>query len=371
VLRAAILAFAIGLLAVLTPVGWASLHHPEEPFAIPMNEKGQPDLPFRTFTSRRADLINAFNPASPLDDPIKGGRTIRGRTKDRIERLQKLPNRTELQSVELAIDLLRFGRVNEAEEPLRNFRRGYIPNMTLAHIAAVQGEWSRAYTFLDIATEERPPMEFPGLTAQQLAWQLKVNKGPLKKLFQLRLAESRGPKRPVEDELPDRIFDVNFVNAAGQYEPGTLASAEQAKLPPDAIPIVQQLVLWFPLDPRLYWLLAELYAAKGEVGFAKEIMDQCVGSMSYSNRKVLMQHREAVTQAAKAKGPAPDEPLLSAQATPAPGATQEETPTPPPPAVPISLSTVWIYFGVVAAVALFALVRAILRSRKAGSGPAM
>lgn len=355
--RVAILVLAVGLVGVVASAGRASLHHPEEPFAIPINEKGEPDLSFSAFASRRAELINAANPAFQLDDPVKKTRTIRGRLKDRIEKLQKLPNRTEQQAVELAVDLLRFGRANEADEPLRSFRRGYIPNITLAHIAAVQGEWARAYTFLDIALEEPEPKQFPGLKPSELAWQLKVNKTALKKLFQLRLAESRGPKRVLEDELPDRIFDVNFVNAKGEYEPGNLAPAEAAKLPPDALAVVQQLVLWFPHDTRLYWLLAELYAAKGEFAAAQKIMDECTWSLQYGNRKVLMQHREAVTKAAKAKGAAPDEPLL---------APQEQKPQegqPAPPAVPFSFGAIWTYFGVVVLFGLLALVRAILRRR--------
>jgi hypothetical protein len=237
--------------------------------------------------------------------------------------------------------------------------------MTLAHIAALQNDWARAYNFLDIALDEPPPKQFPGLKPQELTWQLKLNNGPLKKLFELRLAETRlaeskGKKTlPPEDELPDAIFGVNFVNAAGVYEPGVLAPAEAAKLPPDAIAIVQQLSLWFPHDARLYWLLGELYAAKGDFASADKIMDECVWSLLYGNRKALMQHREAVAKAAKAKGPAPEETLLGPPPGPPPVETQPE------PEMPFSMRTVWIYFGVVAGIALFALFRAVTKKRKA------
>ena len=50
---------------------------------------------------------------------------------------------------------------------------------------------------------------------------------------------------------------VRFANDGGIYQPGALATAERAKLPPDAIAIVQQLLLWYPTDSRLYWLLGE------------------------------------------------------------------------------------------------------------------
>ena len=362
--RVALVGLFVGLLALAGPPdGRASLHHPDEPFAIPMNDKGEPEaLPFGAFASRRTNLINASDPKFPFDDP-KQGRTIRGKMKDRIERLQKLPNRTEQESVALAVDLLRYGRVAEADEPLRAQRRGYLPNITLAHIAALQNDWARAYTFLDIATEEAPPKQFPGLKPQELAWQIKLNSGPLKKLFQLRLAEARlveskGKKAlPPEDELPDAIFGVNFVNAAGVYEPGVLAPAEKAKLPPDALATVQQFVLWFPHDPRLFWLLAELYAERGDFVAAEKIMNECVGSMTFSNHKALMQHREAVARAAKTKGPAPDEALLAPPTVVTPPPPDEEVP-------PVSFRMVGIYLGVVAAVGLFALVRAIMKYRR-------
>jgi hypothetical protein len=303
------------------------------------------------------------NPTWPLETPdpkdsAKKIKTERGVVKDRIDRRQKLRTRTDLDSAALAVDLLRFGQPLEAETALKGLRRGFLPNVTLAHVAATQGEWPRAFDYLDIANAERPPPAADlGLTPQQLAWQIKLNRGPLMKLVQSRAKEARGPKLVPEDELPDPIFPVNFADAPG----GALAPAEQAKLPPDALASVQQLVLWFPHDTRLYWLLGELYAAKGEFAAAKVVMDECAWSLQYGNRKVLMQHREAVTKAAKEKGAAPDEPLL---------APPTEEPAPPPPAVPFTMGAVWVYFGAVAAIAVFAFTRAMLKRKKGSGGSA-
>ena len=116
---------------------------------------------------------------------------------------------------------------------------------------------------------------------------------------------------------------MNFVNEAGAYEPGVLAEPRRPKLPPDALATVQQLVLWFPNDMRLYWLLAELYAAKGEFAAAKKIMDECVDSGHYSNRKVLMQHREAVKDADEPPRPEPPPERTPKQPT-EPGAVHDE-----------------------------------------------
>jgi hypothetical protein len=277
--------------------------------------------------------------------------SARGVVNQRVNAGLKKKKRTPEETAALAVDLLRLNKAAEAEGVFEA-RNGYLPNITLTHIAVAQGQWARAYEFLDIANEEPYPKELPGVKPEQLAWQRKLNTGVLKRFIKLRWDDSK-EKSPPEHELPDAIWPVKFVNDAGQYEPGKLAAAEKAKLPggdfPEAIATVQQLVLWFPFDVRLYWLLGELYAAKGEVRSALDIMNECVDTGRYSNRKALMEHREAV---AKAVSELPPE-------------EQPATDNPPPPAVPFSFREVWIYLGVVGAIALFALVRALVKLRKA------
>lgn len=350
------MAFAFGaLVCALAPRAPAALHHPTDAYALSVNDKGEAQ-PFALdeFMRQRLVLRNAGNPNWPLVstdpntkepvlDPItkQPRKTERGVIADRVAATKRKLNRTVEENVALAIDLLRLNQAPEAETALRGARSGYLANVTHAHIAAIQGDWPRAFNYLDIANEERPPKAMPGVSAEQLAWQLKLNRGLLLKLIQLRQKEARGPKLPPEDELPDDLFGVKFVNAAGEYEPGALAPEQAAKLPPDALATVQQLVLWFPYDARLFWLLGELYAAKGEVLAAQKIMDELVGSMTYSNRKVLMAHREVVARKVK------------------------ELPQPPGPDddIPIGFKGVWVYFGVAVLFGLIALVRAILRAR--------
>ena len=384
-LRLAIAAlFGGALAALLAADGRASLHHPEDRTGeIPVGESGTPEaLPFDEFLRRRAVLqlmgladwpLVATDPKTkqPVIDPKTGQPRLseRGELDARIKREQKknAKQRTPEESVALAVDLLRFGRADDAEGALRGLRRGFLPNVTLAHIAATQGQWARAYEYLDIANEETAPASL-NPKSPKIAWQLKVNRGALRKLVELRAAEQRGPKAPVEDELPDRIFDVNFVNDAGVYEPGKLATAEKAKLPggdfPEAIATAQQLVLWFPYDWRLYWLLGELYAMKGDVKAAQKIMNECANSGRYSNRKALMQHREAVAKAVSALPPEVEPPALLPE-QPAAQPAPEQTDQPPP--VPFTMRAVWWYFGAVGVVALFALVRALMKRGKSGS----
>jgi tetratricopeptide (TPR) repeat protein len=358
VTRAATLTFAVGILViVLASNGRASLHHPTDQRAtIPVEENGKPEaLPFDAFKLRRVVVRNMGI------SEWKGGPEPAERLElaERIKKEQEKPatKRTVEESVALAIDLLHYGKFDEAEGILRQQQRGFLPNITLAHIAITKGDWLQADDFLEIANGSPQPKESPPLSKQKLKWQLELNRGALNKLVRLRLAETGAKKPQPENELPDQLWPVNFVNDKGEYEPGKLAAAEKAKLPggdfDEAIATVQQLVLWFPFDVRLYWLLGELYAAKGEAKSAEDIMSECVNTGRYSNRKVLMQHREVVMKAVKDQEKAEQ----LDDATPA-------------PAVPFSFSTVWIYLGVVGAVALFALGRALWKLKKGTSASA-
>ena len=70
---------------------------------------------------------------------------------------------------------------------------------------------------------------------------------------------------------------VRFVGESGKYEAGKIAAAEQKKLPPDAVAIVEQLLIWLPYDDRLYWLLGELLNARGEYRSAGEQVFASIG----------------------------------------------------------------------------------------------
>jgi hypothetical protein len=105
----------------------------------------------------------------------------------------------------------------------------------------------------------------------------------------------------------DELFPVKFVGPGGQFEPGTIADAERAKLPADATAVVQQLLLWTPADTRLYWLLGELYNAKGDLAAADSIFEQCVWSRRYDN-PALREHRRLVKEALAAQAPPPSPP---------------------------------------------------------------
>jgi tetratricopeptide (TPR) repeat protein len=115
----------------------------------------------------------------------------------------------------------------------------------------------------------------------------------------------------------DALFRIRFVGPSGHYEAGKLADEERIKLPADAVAIVQQLLLWFPEDSRLYWLLGELYNAQGDLASADAIFEECVWSRRYDS-PTLRDHRRLVKEALTAlpkeappgEAPAPPKPVL-------------------------------------------------------------
>jgi hypothetical protein len=200
------------------------------------------------------------------------------------------------------------------------------------------------------------PPTVKGWSAAQRDWLRKFDDTYLPHYYRLQRNDAEAKPRPAPEAeeptplfpLPDkdgRAAPVRFVNDAGVYEPGTLAAAERAKLPPDALAVVQQMLLLFPGDTRLYWLLAELYAADDKLDEALKILDECAWSRQYGNRQQFMAHRAAIRAAIDARPP------------------------PVEPTSPVSLPMIFVYFGVVVAVGVVALIRALRKGGpRAGCG---
>ena len=126
-------------------------------------------------------------------------------------------------------------------------------------------------------------------------------------LLQARLREAAASRlRPPANV--DALFPARFVGPSGKYEAGKMADAERAKLPADAIATVQQLLLWFPEDTRLLWLLGELYNATGDIRSAEQVFEDCIGSRRFNAPPEFAEHRRIVKAAVAA--------LAAAQPTP-------------------------------------------------------
>jgi hypothetical protein len=267
--------------------------------------------PLADFDLRFGALGNVANPNSK-GEALKDRQAIQARLAARGSRPA-----TPEQAAGIAADQMRLGNDTAALNVLTPFARqdpaDFRVLVNYAHVFALRGDWDTAMRFHGPALLGRPgfPRELPGIKPEQLAWLQTVEKRYYTKWLAIHsVLTARKPNPETEEPFP--LFgDVKFLNESGVYEPGKLSVTERAKLPKDAVAVVQQLLLWAPGDTGLYWLLGELYAADGQLDDAKLIFDRCVDARSFSNRKVLKDHRTTLIE------------TLAAQAKPA-------EPTPPP-----------------------------------------
>jgi tetratricopeptide (TPR) repeat protein len=357
----------------LQPV-WASLPSEDFRFVVGTQQQIEP-LPFDEFYRRLGVLLNARDERLRDGQPNPDRRAFLQRVQQRTQRRPHTGHEAAL----WAVDLLRLGQVDEALDLLSPYLRERQPDyfvvVVLGHIYAERGDWRTALRYhreglLDVQF----PLQVPGLTAQQRNWWAQLDRDYVPHYYRIHQQEADkrqglSPADIAQQLVEEEVFPlfpvptrgqpepvpVRFVNAQGEYEPGRLAPAEQAKLPPDAIAIVQQLLFWHPTDTRLLWLLGELYAARGEVDAASQLLEACTWGRQYGNRRLLMEHRQLLEkwrlQHSTAR-PSEEAPLLT---------TTHAEQTPAAEAIPISMRTIAFYFAIVAAIAMLALLRAIHR----------
>jgi hypothetical protein len=211
---------------------------------------------------------------------------LRLQYQEALDKLEKSSRQRKLSADELAdcgALYLRLGQPGKALELLRTAQREYPKHFRiLANLGTawqLQGDLQQAAAWLEEAVRLAP--------------------GKLQKAeeYQLKLVRLRQRESSTAQDLDD-LFNVRFVGATGQYEPGKLAVAEQKKLPADAAALAQQLALWLPADGRLLWQLAELANAQGDVRTAVAIMDGCVTEFGL-HAPELRRHRQLLRDAAE------------------------------------------------------------------------
>ncbi len=300
-----VIGFVIGFAACLASPGHAGVYNLGEPMLGPTASKGQIQaLPYAQFKGLLTDQVNAGLPIET---------TIRKRYQDKRNELEgklRAGKASVEDQVNLSAYLIYLGEQARAVEILTPLiareRDNYPASANLMTAQQLVGELERAASLIPQLKGRRP--DIAGANPEQIEWYARVDSFH-HRLIQERYREglrSRGG-RPTPPESVDSLFDVRFVGPSGRYEAGQLAPEQKAKLPPDAIAIVQQLLLWMPNDTRLYWLLGELYNAQGDIHTAAAIFDDC---RRESTRRLdaaeLREHRQIVHEAvANAPPPAP------------------------------------------------------------------
>jgi hypothetical protein len=259
----------------------AGLYNPAEPWERMLRplpgQATDPRVDFSSFLIKHADLRNigiqeptgkekVFQQgASPPMTPVRLRYSL---VADLSPRLAPSTWPTD-KKISLSAYLIRRGKHREAIEVLRSIRdrSNFLVGANLGTAYQLDGEdatdyldqavatWPRSWTSVD--KEMKTFLEQMGWNEGTFLWYREAEKYHLK-LVKLRAREARGrPRNAGVPETLDKLFDVDFT-----YVGGKIAEKEKAKIPANALAIVQQLLIWLPDDPRLYWLLGELYHAR-------------------------------------------------------------------------------------------------------------
>jgi tetratricopeptide (TPR) repeat protein len=204
------------------------------------------------------------------------------------------------QRLSLSAYLIRRKKYLEAIELLKPLSRKehdnflILSNLSTAYHLAGQ-EPALAIDYLDQALKAWPE-KWNGLDEnrkkflEQIGWdQTQFRNYREADTYQLKLLKLRRLEKAKagKEEHPDDLFGVAFVSETGKYEAGKLAG----NLPPRALAIVQQLLVWSPTDSRLYWLLGEIYNAIGEDAVALQIFEELAGFSGINYRpQMLSEH---------------------------------------------------------------------------------
>jgi tetratricopeptide (TPR) repeat protein len=278
----------------------AGLYDPSHPTTELVSERGVRALPYELFRDALNDVRN-------IGDSVrtpKARAVYLDRREALLKRGQASLSATEL--VELAFVQQRLRQSDDALKTLRQAQsRDQRSFWVQADLGAVYQAMNQLQEAAPIVTAARDsfPKPWPGGEVAG-EWFTKVERYQAE-LLKLRLREGggrAGGRRAVPVHEVDDLFSVKFVGPSGQYEAGKIADAEKAKLPAEAEAIVQQLILWFPDDTRLLWLLGELYNANGDLDSAFAVFQRCVEERSYDSptlrerRKLVKVARDALAQ---------------------------------------------------------------------------
>ncbi len=281
--------FVAGLLCVtaVCPAGRAGLYLPAEPLPWPLPTNPREYL---------LDLQERQNVGS-TDPQVKPG-PLSTRVKKMVEALQDKKRSGSLTTedvLNLGGGFILLGKHNEAIELMDPVARKEPKNFRLAGNLAIAyqgiGEYRRAYEYQQNALETWPG-QHPGWTREQLRWYRRAEEY-LRTLLLRRASEGAQGAR---DFHLDPIFpEATALGREGGFKPGQLDPKVAKHLPPDALAVVEQMLLSLPHDRRLLWLFAELVNGQGEMKLAEQFLSQLAREGLATD--ALKKHRQALLEA--------------------------------------------------------------------------
>jgi len=296
-----------GCLWSATPLQ-AGLYNLAEPARGPGAKGKIAALPFGPFEREFSDLLS-IGVEPPPNQPKPEKKPLREHYQDKQAELEKKNRAGALtvdESINLSEYLIRLRQYDAAMTLLgrlaREERNNFMVHANLATAYQLTGQLPQAIDALE-QVKSTWPRAWNVWSDQQLQWYKRVETYQAK-LVRLRFAESKraSGKLDVANLGVDDLFGVHFVGESGQYEAGKLAADQRRKLPPDALAVVQQLLLWMPEDTRLYWLLGELLNVQGDLKMADQVFYQCSWGRRYAANQ-LREHWQIVKEARAKAGP--------------------------------------------------------------------
>jgi hypothetical protein len=309
-MRTRILGMAfLGLWLAAAPAGRAGVYNLAEPpsrsvmIRAPSQQVARPDSSEEIW-KRLLELrtIVQANPDPAKDSPLR--KDYLGQADDLGQRLRdgvlSLPDRISMSGC-----LLRLGKTDQARTILEEGLRQARPDepgrfLLLLNLAAAYQETDELLPRAVDAQRQALaawPDAWPGWSRDEWQWYYRVEKYTLI-LLQARQREVlQGGGRPGGFQTVYPLFPrVRFVGKSGEYEAGGIALASWEELPADAEPIVLQMLLWRPHDPRLLWLYGELLNARGQIIPAFQVLDY-LGQLGLSSIQELRNHRAVLRYA--------------------------------------------------------------------------
>jgi tetratricopeptide (TPR) repeat protein len=275
----------------------------ESPASLLLTPKGVQPLPFERF--RRDVLSDLIGIANPKPESPKRRRYLSRR--DELLAKSRSGRLSAEEQMNLGAYLIRLKQYDDAVRLLTRAAEEDPSNaLCLANLATAHqgnGQPERAIYWLQRLKRKG---RWNGLTAQQRDWFQHAEEYHLRLLL-LRTSEmprggSSQPATAVDALFSATGAPVRWVGENGHYEPGQMAASERAKLPADALALVEQLLIWLPDDTRLYWLFGELLNAQGDVQGAAAVFEDCVWNRGW-NVETLKEHRRLVKEAKPAAEP--------------------------------------------------------------------
>jgi hypothetical protein len=266
------------VLLVLSGAAVAGVYTPDDPCPFHVKPDGTAEpFPHNLFVAQLVDRLAPRVPNSPtagiLDWEYSTADGVTAAQASYAARLgQRLaarwPKAQQLRGDDLLAHSAALLRFNAAEQAINLLDRGrvgrsYALKMNRTHAFATARQWADALTNLPDEPEEAPPAP-AGTSPDQFRWERAVDQGAYRRWLELRDAEAVKWKSQADTHPEATPFPL-FVTAGGEPVRFWESADEAKKLPPDAVAVLQQLLLWAPWDDRLLWTLAEVYYASGRV----------------------------------------------------------------------------------------------------------